>query len=402
LSFLAQISEAMMAISNAIVVGGGIGGLAAATALARRSVAVTLIEQAPHLREVGAGLQVSPNGLAVLKALGLKFNLVQKAAVQAQAVVLRDYKSGKQVARLDLTRLKEGQEYYFLHRADLIDVLAGAAKRQNVTFEMGAQVASVRPGATPQVQMTDGSTRRAELIVAADGIHSVARPALNGPDDAAFTGQVAWRALVPNTTGHPDEAHVTMGPGRHLVSYPVRGGQFVNLVAVEERADWAAEGWHHADDPAHLRAAFAEFGGDASALLARVQNVTLWGLHRHPVAANWGKSGLALLGDAAHPTLPFLAQGANMALEDAWVLADAVMSQGAEGISTYQNRRHARVTKVINAANDNAWRYHLRPGPVRMAAHLGLRVGSALLPGRMLGAYDWLYGMDVTAAGGRA
>lgn len=388
-----------MTISNAIVVGGGIGGLAAATALARRGVAVTLIEQASALREVGAGLQVSPNGLNVLRALGLKPNLIQKAAVRGQAVVLRDFKAGKQVARLDLNRLAEDQEYYFLHRADLIDVLAGAAKRQNVTFEMNAQVASIRPGTTPQVQMTDGSTRRAELVVAADGLHSVARPVLNGPDQAAFTGQVAWRALVPNVADHPDEAHVTMGPGRHLVSYPVRGGQFVNLVAVEERDTWAAEGWNHPDDPQNLRDAFAAFGGDAAGLLAQVDQVSLWGLHRHPVAAHWGRDGVALLGDAAHPTLPFLAQGANMALEDAWVLAEEVLRSGPQGISAYQQRRHARATRVINAANSNAWRYHLRPGPLRMAAHLGLRVGSALFPGRMLGAYDWLYGFDVTAQG---
>lgn len=386
-----------MSISNAIVVGGGIGGLAAAAALARKGVAVTLIEQSDKLREVGAGLQISPNGMCVMRALGLGAALTQKAAVRGQAVVLRDYKAGKQVSRLDLMRLKKGQEYYFLHRADLIDVLAGAAKRENVTFEMGAQVASIRQGALPQVQMADGSTRKAELVVAADGIHSVARPVLNGPDEAAFTGQVAWRAIVPNTRNHPDEAHVTMGPGRHLVSYPVRNARFVNLVAVEERSDWAAEGWNHPDDPTHLRAAFSEFGGDAKALLALVDNVSLWGLHRHPVAANWGAQGVALLGDAAHPTLPFLAQGANMALEDAWVLADTVMRRGAAGIAEYQQRRHARVTRVINAANGNAWRYHLRPGPLRSAAHLGLRLGSALLPGRMIGAYDWLYGMDVTA-----
>jgi salicylate hydroxylase len=386
-----------MAISNAIVVGGGIGGLAAATAFARRGVAVTLIEQAPRLREVGAGLQVSPNGLCVLRALGMKSNLVQKAAVKGRAVVLRDYKAGKQVARLDLGRLPEDQEYYFLHRSDLIDVLAGAAKRQNVTFEMGAQVASIRPGQTPQVQMVDGSTRRAELVVAADGIHSVTRPVLNGPDEAAFTGQVAWRALVPNSGNHPDEAHVTMGPGKHVVSYPVRGGQFVNLVAVEERQEWASEGWSHSDDPENLRAAFSNFGGDVGDLLAEVKEATLWGLHRHPVATHWARDGVAMIGDAAHPTLPFLAQGANMALEDAWVLADAVMQFGPAGAAAYQTRRHARVSRVIEAANNNAGRYHLRPGPVRTAAHFGLRVASAVAPGRMLGAYDWLYGYDVTA-----
>lgn len=385
-----------MRISNAIVLGGGIGGLAAAAALARHGVAVTLLEQAESLREVGAGLQVSPNGVAVLKALGLDHQLQIKGAVKGKAVVLRDFAAGAPVARLDLARLRPDQPYYFLHRADLIDMLAGAAKRHNVTFELGAQVASIRPGGIPKVQMTDGSLRRAELIVAADGIHSVARPVLNGPDAAAFSGQVAWRATIPNTMAHPDEAHVHMGPGRHLVSYPLRGGDLINLVAVEERDAWAAEGWNHADDPAHLRAAFDGFGGRAAEMVAAVDQVTLWGLHLHPVAATWQAGGIALLGDAAHPTLPFLAQGANMALEDAWALAACAAAGEGDWLARYQALRRPRAERVIRAAGRNAWRYHLRPGPVRALSHVGLRLASRFAPGRMLGAFDWLYGYDVT------
>ncbi len=387
-----------MDISNAIVIGGGIGGLAVATALARHGVAVTVLEQAAQISEVGAGLQISPNGLVVLRALGLEAALRERRAVQGRAVVLRDYAAGKVVARLDLTRLAGDQRYYFAHRADLVDVLAAAAKRANVSIELGAQVASVRPGALPVVQMASGSTRRAELVVAADGIHSVARPVLNGADQAVFTGQVAWRALVPNQTDHPAEAQVTMGAGRHLVSYPLRGGRMINLVAVEERRDWAAEGWNHPDDPDNLRAAFASFGGDAEKMLAAVEQVSLWGLHRHPVAASWHRAGVAMLGDAAHPTLPFLAQGANMALEDAWVLAAHIARLPRDqALAAYQSARIPRVTRVINAANNNAARYHLHPGPLRSAAHLGLRLASRAVPGRMIGAYDWLYGHDVTA-----
>ncbi|AXI42282.1 FAD-dependent monooxygenase [Sulfitobacter sp. SK011] len=386
-----------MDISNAIVVGGGIGGLAVATVLARQGVAVTVLEQAPHIAEVGAGLQISPNGLAVLRALALDGALRGRGAVRGQAVVLRDYVAGETVARLDLMRLARDQQYYFVHRADLIEVLVAAAKRANVSFELNAQAATLRPGALPVVQMSDGSTRRAEVVVAADGIHSMARPVLNGADTAAFTGQVAWRALVPNTSNHPDEAHVTMGPGRHLVSYPVRGGNLINLVAVEERADWAAEGWNHRDDPQKLRAAFAEFGAEAKEMLSAVENVTLWGLHRHPVAATWQRDGVVMLGDAAHPTLPFLAQGANMALEDAWVLADHLARLPRDAaLAQYQRTREARVRRVIAAAQSNATRYHLRPGPVRTAAHLGLRLASKLGPGRMIGAFNWLYGHDVT------
>ena len=390
-----------MGISNALVIGGGIAGLAVATALSQRGIAVTVLEQAAKLDEVGAGLQISPNGLAVLRALGLEPSLRQKGAVQGKAVVLSNAGSSTEVARLDLTRLRKDQRYYFMHRADLVDVLAAAAKRANVTFELGAQVAGVQPGQLPQVQLVDGSTRRAELVVAADGIHSVARTVLNGADQAQFSGQVAWRATVENRFGHPDEAHVAMGRGRHLVSYPIRDGRLINLVAVEERKDWAAEGWHHDDDPAALRTAFADFQGRAAQMIGAVGAVSLWGLHLHPVAARWQRDGVVMLGDAAHPTLPFLAQGANMALEDAWVLADSLRRGEPNWAAQYQTRRMARVQRVIKAAQGNAWRYHLRPGVMRSLAHLGLRIGSRVAPGRMIGAHDWLYGEDVTRAAHR-
>jgi salicylate hydroxylase len=386
-----------MGLSNAIVVGAGIGGLAAAVALARRGVAVTVLEQADAIREVGAGLQVSPNGLAVLRGLGLEKRLIARCAVRGKAVVMKAHDSDADVARLNLTKLPAGQSYYFVHRADLIGVLALAARENNVSFEMGVKVRSVTPRDPPQLALDDGTTRRAELIVCADGIHSCARAALNGADEPFFTGQVAWRATVPNTMGHADVAMVTMGPARHLVSYPIKDGKMVNLVAVEERKEWAEEGWNHPDDPANLRAAFAGFGGMAAEMIKAVEAPTLWGLHRHPVASVWQMDGVALLGDAAHPTLPFLAQGANMALEDAWVLAETVLAGSVEALPQYQSKRIDRVRRVIKAAEGNAWRYHLRPGPMRFLAHTALRLGSRFAPGRMLGAFDWLYGMDVTA-----
>ncbi|MFG6561489.1 FAD-dependent monooxygenase [Sulfitobacter sp. 1A15299] len=383
--------------SNAIVVGGGIGGLALATALARRGVAVTLLEQAARFSEIGAGLQISPNGLAVLRGLGLERGLAARGAVRGQAVRLCDHAKGGQVARLDLTRLPEDQRYDFLHRADLIDLLREAAQRANVSFETDAQVASIHPGALPQVQMARGGRRRAELVVAADGIHSVGRVQLNGADQARFSGQVAWRALIPNVVDHPPEARVTMGPGKHLVSYPLRAGRMVNLVAVEERDDWAAEGWHHRDDPVNLRRAFAGFGGEAAQMLDAVLEVSLWGLHHHPVAANWQADGVALLGDAAHPTLPFLAQGANMALEDAWVLADCLTRLPRDAaLAAYQAARIDRARRIVKTSEGNATRYHLRSGPIRLAAHTGLRIASTLAPGAMLRAFDWLYAHDVT------
>ena len=384
-------------ISNAIVVGGGIGGLAVAALLARRGVAVTLVEQAPELGEIGAGLQISPNGVAVLRDLGLVSSLERMGSVQAQAVSLTDYRGGREVARLDLSKL-DGQQYFFVHRADLIALLARAARQANVSMELGRRITSVTPGPISRIDFEDGGSSRAELVVCADGLHSIGRTRLNGGAKPSFTGQVAWRALVP-CADPKAVATVTMGPGRHIVSYPLRNGTLTNIVAVQEREQWAEENWHHTDDPANLREAFADFSGPAASLLQEVRSVNLWGLFRHPVAKRWTDHGTVLLGDAAHPTLPFLAQGANLALEDAWVLANTVTTGRA--LESYQTARQGRVTKVIEAASKNAWKYHMKPGVQRRAAHLALSLGSRAAPALFLRQFDWIYRHDVTRESGQ-
>ncbi|ETW12554.1 FAD dependent oxidoreductase [Roseivivax marinus] len=380
-----------------VIVGAGIGGLAAGAALAGRGHAVRVLERSPELREVGAGIQVSPNGLRVLEALGVAGRLDD--APRARAVSLREHRRGAEVLRLDLAARGMDAGYRFVHRADLVAVLAEAARAAGAVIETGVSVETVDPAEPAAAVLADGTRIEADLVIGADGLHSVLRPVLNGAAPARFTGQVAWRATVPNVIDHPSEARVQMGPGRHLVSYPLRGGARVNLVAVEERKAWTAEGWQHTDDPAALRRAFSRFGGPAAQLLAEVEAPGLWGLFRHPVAAHWHGKGMALLGDAAHPTLPFLAQGANMALEDAWVLARALELPGGLGsrLHAYQTRRRARVERVIAAADGNAWKYHLRTPPIRFAAHTALRIAGRFVPDRMLGQFDWLYGHDVTA-----
>ncbi len=382
-----------------LVIGAGIGGLAVARALALRGADVTVLEQAGEIAEVGAGLQISPNGFAVLKALGLGEGL-RATSVQGRAVALHDYQHGE-VLRLDLGLL-EDQNYYFVHRADLIDLLADGARDAGVKIRLLQKVDQVVPGEKPKVILSNGTEIMADLVVGADGLHSRLRPVLNGDNPPFFTGQVAWRMIVPNDAGRGPEAHVHMGPHRHLVSYPLRGGRDLNIVAVQERADWAEESWSQRDDPETLRAAFADFGPEVQGMLAKVDEVHLWGLFRHMVAPVWQGGGTALLGDAAHPTLPFMAQGAVMALEDAWVLGDALSrslsQQGtiAKGLASYQHRRAARVQRVINVANGNARKYHLSFGPLRWAAHSALRLGGSVAPKRMMTRFNWLYGYDVT------
>ncbi|MBP1805462.1 FAD-dependent oxidoreductase [Rubellimicrobium aerolatum] len=370
---------------DVLVAGGGIAGLACALAFRRRGVPVTVLEQAPEIGEVGAGLQVTPNGAAVLRALGLGPALEQ-AGLRALAVEPFDALSGRRVARFDLTRT--GGDYWFLHRAALIGLLHDAARAAGVEIRIGARVEAVRPDGL----RLDGATLSADLIVGADGLHSVIRRHLAGGDRPFFTGQVAWRALVDA----PQEsvARIWMAPGRHVVTYPLRDGR-LNLVAVRAESAWTEEGWHHADSPDALRRLFPDAAPELARILARVEEVRRWGLFRHPVPDHWHDNRHVILGDAAHPTLPFLAQGANLALEDAWVLSREAMRGD---LDAYQAQRRPRVVRALAAANANARNYHLA-GPARRVAHAALGLVGALAPNAFLDRLGWLYGHDVTAVG---
>lgn len=382
---------------NIAVLGGGIGGLAAALAFAQRGAQVTVLEQAEAIKEVGAGLQISPNGYRVLEALGVARELAQRS-VRGKAVELVDYKAGRRVARLDLTRLGDSQPYHFVHRADLVDLLAQAVRASGVRIRLLQQAKCIEPGPRPKVRLTNGSEMRADLVIGADGLHSVVRPVLNGAAEPFFTGQVAWRTVVPNVVQQPNVARVHMGPGQHIVTYPLRDGNSLNVVAVQEREEWAAEGWSHRDKPVNLRVAFSSFGGDIPAILKAAEQVNVWGLFRHPVAKTWHGENVAILGDAAHPTLPFMAQGAVMAIEDAWVLVDSLArSEDIQtGLSLYQARREERVSNVVEAASQNATHYHLSRPAARLAAHTALGLASTIAPSKLLARFDWIYRHDVT------
>jgi salicylate hydroxylase len=384
------------------VLGAGVAGLAVAQALALRGAAVTVLEQADAIREVGAGLQVSPNGAVVLRALGLG-DALDAASMCARAVALCDGLTGNPVTRLDLAArgLREG--YHFLHRADLIALLLKGAQEAGVELRLLQKITEIDLTAKTPVVMTEaGEMISTELLIGADGLHSRLRAALMGEEAPFFTGQVAWRALIPCEADAPPVAEVHMGPGRHLVSYPLRGGTLRNIVAVEERQRWAEESWTLRDDPIEMQIAFEAFSPRVRGWLSEVQDVWLWGLFRHPVAANWYRvtpgGAAVILGDAAHPTLPFLAQGASMALEDAWVLAQsfAAHDTAAAALASFQSLRKPRCTRIVAAANSNARAYHLG-GPLRPIAHAGLRLMGRIAPGAALSRFDWLYGHDVTA-----
>lgn len=384
------------------VLGAGVAGLAVARALALRGAAVTVLEQADAIREVGAGLQVSPNGAAVLKALGLG-SVLAAVSMRAQAVELRDGRDGSSVLRMDVARLRPDQGWHFIHRADLIALLLEGARDAGADLRLLHKVDRVDlSGDRPRLMLADGRVQEAGLLIGADGLHSPLRAAINGHVAPFFTNQVAWRAVIPNDPGDPAVAEVHMGPGRHLVTYPLRGGAWRNIVAVEERSRWVEEGWSLRDDPMELRLAFAGFSPRVRGWLDRVEDVWLWGLFRHPVARHWSRvkdgGAAVILGDAAHPTLPFLAQGANMALEDAWALADCLAGHDSDAaaLAAFQAARAPRCARIVAEANANARNYHLS-GMRRVVGHAALRMAGRLAPGMALRRFDWLYGFDVTA-----
>jgi len=370
------------------VIGGGIGGLTAALAFARRGANVTVYEQAPALTEVGAGLQITPNGARALNALGID-RALEATGVTAQTVFAMDAMGSAEIARFDISA--QTPPYRFYHRAALIDILARGCEASGVTVQLGARITELDADGSFQA---NGEVMRPALTIGADGLRSVVRGLLNTPAEPFFTGQVAWRALVK--TDKPDPvARIWMAPGRHLVTYPLSGGR-LNIVAVQERSQWADEGWHHGDDPGNLRMAFADCGWAVKSILGDVEEVNLWGLFRHPVARKWHMGSVAILGDAAHPTLPFLAQGANLAIEDAYTLARCCDEEPSldAGLRRYQDLRRARVVKAIGAANKHARNYHLG-GVQRSIAHAGLRIMGKLAPSAFLNRLGWLYDFDV-------
>ncbi len=387
------------------IVGAGIGGLAAATALARRGARVRVYEQAPALAEVGAGLQIAPNGVAVLEALGLRDAAAAHASLP-EAVELFDHRrGGRPVARVPLGAAaiaRYGRPYWHLHRADLLAVLRAGAEAAGATLHLGARVIAADPaGAAAVLAFADGTDTTAGLVIAADGLRSALRTARLTATPPRFTGHVAWRGTVAAADAPAEltrlAARVTMGAGRHLVTYPLRGRSLVNFVAIEERAAWTDESWTTPDDPTNLRRAFAGWDGAAGALLAAVDRCFLWGLFDHAPLPRWTDGRLALLGDACHPMLPFLAQGATMALEDAYVLAACLdrTPDPSAGLAAYEAARLARATRVQRAAARSGRLYHLGPA-LAAPAHAILRAASATAPSLLASRFDWLFGTDVT------
>lgn len=377
------------------IIGAGPGGLSAALALARAGAIVRVLEQSDALTEVGAGVQLSSNGGYVLKALGV-YETLLNLSVPAEGVELYDALSAKRVGFVDLNNYMSGPAHLMSHRQDVISVLEAACRKAGVEIKLGQKVSEIS-SFDPVCFHTNTGKETADLLVCADGIHSVGRAAVLGEAAPFFTGQTAWRLVIPNISNHPNMARIFMAPKKHVVSYPIRGGKLINLVFVEERASWVKESWSEQSTSAALQDTFQEFSS-VLPLSKEIQDPYIWGLFRHPIASNWSKGKVVLMGDAAHPTLPFMAQGANLALEDAWVLADVLSKTESikEGLRQYQSRRLERVKRIVLTAEKNSWKYHLSFPPLRWSVHCAISAMSRFAPRHLVQKFDWIYGHDVT------
>lgn len=353
-----------------LIAGGGIGGLSAALAFARQGFVVELFEQAPAFTEIGAGIQLSPNATRVLHGFGLEAALREVAFVP-EGTEIRSWRSGAMISANPLGRWVEetyGAPYYHVHRADLIRVLSSAAMAEpRITLHVEAPVESFDQSPEAVSIRTAGADHEGTMLVGADGIRSAVRGGLFGPESPTFTGTVAWRALVPaerlpEGLIHP-VAGVWWGPGKHFVHYYVRRGELVNCVCVVEKDGWEVESWTERGDHAELASDFAGWHQTVQALIENMDREACykWALFDRPPMPCWGRGRVTLLGDACHPTLPFMAQGAAMAIEDGAVLARCVAAGDdvAASLVRYESLRRERTAGIQRGSRRNAKTFHM-------------------------------------------
>jgi salicylate hydroxylase len=383
-----------------VIAGGGIGGLAAAVACAQRGVPVQLIERAAQLSEVGAGIQIGPNVTRILQAWGLGAALMQVAAFPGQ-LQARDAQTGRVLGTLRLGKRAQalyGAPYATIHRADLQGLLHRAALSAGVEPLLGQTVQSWQgTEAALQVNTAEGLSLQASALIGADGVWSAVRQQLLCDAPARFTGHLAYRALVAQADlpAHlrSDQVTVWMGPRLHVVHYPVRGGEWLNMVAiVHGEKPEQADDWDQAGQAQALMQAMGAVGKDLHERLASVPAWRQWALHdRAPMtgAPEMAQGRVALLGDAAHPMRPYLAQGAGMAIEDAQVLAQSLSAESTsvtQQLQTYAEQRWIRNARVQARAIRNGRIFH-STGPVAWGRNVSMR-----LMGERLMDVPWLYG----------
>jgi salicylate hydroxylase len=387
------------------VAGAGIGGLTASLALAAQGFRVVILEKAEQLEEVGAGLQLSPNASRVLIDLGLKSRLAARA-ITPEAISLMSARSGGEVARMPLgeaATLRAGAPYWVVHRADLQAALQAAVNdNPDIELRLGCQFEdAVTHAKGLTVVQRSGMTRQQEValaLVGADGIWSTVRHHLFPQVQPQFSGLIAWRGTL-DATQLPREytscrVQLWMGPNAHLVAYPIKGARQINVVAVVP-GTWNRPGWSAPGETSEIKNAFASsrWQGQARMMIGAVDDWRKWALFTVPDGSGWTAGAIALLGDAVHAMLPFAAQGAAMAIEDAAVLAKCLGGVGENtagipaALKRYARLRRSRVARVQRAARGAGRIYHLT-GPAALARDLTIK---AMGPQRMLARQNWIY-----------
>ena len=383
------------------IIGGGIGGLTAALALSQNAHDITVFERSAGIREIGAGVQISPNAGRLLHSLGLGA-AYSEISVNPHRVVLRRWEDDSIIRATDLDESFLSQHQVPLAnvaRNELVEILGSAvAARANVTLKFSTHVVSVESGdASSEVIFVDGSSQSFDIVIGADGIHSVVRPCVGGIDKPRFSGSAAYRALVPRSAVEDLPIDVTnrMGPDRHVVSYFIgRNRSHLNLVCISPEDSWETESWTEQGTMEDLYSRFEGWSPDFLSLLGRVEEpVFRWALYDREPLAQWGIGTTSLLGDACHPMLPFMAQGSCQAIEDAVVLArclsDVNTSDVASALRRYEDARQGRTAQVQTSAVMNKDLFHMVDGQEQKDRDMILSISP---PGMSI--LDWVYEYD--------
>jgi len=354
---------------HVLIAGAGLGGLTAALSCLHRGMDVDVFEQAPDLKEVGAGVQLSPTSLRVLIALGLE-EQVMEACFNPIGRELRVWNTGYSAAtpfRHEDMIERYGLPNITMHRADLHGILLEAvrAKKADAIHVKSRVQGFVDDGSGVTLRLEDGREFHGDVLIGADGLHSRVRRQMFGESKPKFTGGIAWRGIIP--MHKLPEAHRTLngqnwlGTNGHFVVYPIRRGELVNIVGHIERDDWQVETWTQAGTHAEIAADFAGWHEHVQTLIENIEIPFKWAIFLHPTMAHWSIGRATLMGDACHPTLPYLASGANMAIEDGMVVArclDHYADDVPLALKRYEELRIPRTTDIVNASAANLGSFH--------------------------------------------
>ena len=391
----------MARTTRVAIIGGGIGSLSAALALEQRGIEVAVFEQSARLGDIGAGLNLSPNALKVFRALG-----IEKAAIsigyQGDYQLIRNWNNGRTISRVDRKgfAVRFGAPHLTVHRADLLELLAGSLKRTEI--KLGARCISVEGGKrTASARFADGTTIEADAIIGADGLHSVVRSCLFGPEAPHFTGCICYRGLVSVAEVPPDiatrDSTMWIGPHGHVVHYRVRRGELLNIVAHYDSDAWTEESWTRECDPAEIVETYQGWHDDLVRLYGISTRWYKWALYDRDPLERWSRGRATLLGDSAHAMLPYLGQGACMAIEDGYVLAAIINNEPdvEAALKTYEALRMPRTRRTVLGSRMRARENHLASPLARLMRDAKFALRDKFGADRTAFQAAWLYEYDV-------